>query len=45
MRVFEDHQDRVLFCQDLDLRNERLQHFLPALFRGEVEHGIASIVR
>jgi hypothetical protein len=45
MRILEDHQDGILLCQGLDLGNERLQRSLPPLFRGEVEHGIASIVR
>ena len=45
MRVLEDHQHRTLARQRLHLRNERLQRSLPALRRGQIERGIAAIVR
>ena len=45
MRILEDHQHRTLACQGLHLRNERFQRSLPALLRGQIERGIASIVR
>jgi hypothetical protein len=33
MRVLKDHQHRTFACKGLDLREERLQRFLPALLR------------
>ena len=45
MRILEDHQHRILARQRLHLRNQRLQRSLPALRRGQIERGIASVVR
>ena len=45
MRVLEDHQHRALARQRFHLRNERLQRSLPTLGRGQIERGIASIIR
>ena len=45
MRVLEDHQHRTGACQRFHLRNERLQRSLPALWRGQIERGIAAVVR
>jgi len=45
MRILEDHQHRFGARQRFDLRNERFQRSLPALFRGQVERRIASINR
>ena len=45
MRILEDHQHRILPRQRLHLRNERFQRSLPALLRGQIERGIASVVR
>ena len=45
MRILEDHQHRLLACQSRELRRQRFQRSLPALFRGQLERGIASIIR
>ena len=45
MRILEDHQHRAGAGQGFHLQDECFQRSLPALLRGELERGIASIVR
>ena len=45
MCILKDHQHWTLARQDLHLRRERFKRSLSALLRGEVERGIATIVR
>ena len=45
MRIFDDHQHRLLSCQSRELCRQRFQRSLPALFRGQLKRGIASIIR
>ena len=44
MGVLEDHQHRRLPRDHLDLADQRLHRFLPALLRNEVRRGIAAVV-
>ena len=45
MRILEDHQHRISACQPRKLCGQGFQRSLPALFRGQLERGITSIVR
>ena len=45
MRILEDHQHRLLSSQSRELCRQGFQRSLSALLRGQVERGIASIVR
>ena len=45
MRVLQDHQHRLLASQSRELPRQRFQRFLPALFRDQLERGIAPVVR
>src|SRR6516162_3876312 len=45
MRILEDHEHRREAGQGFYLRDECFQRSLPALLRGELDRGIASIVR
>ncbi len=45
VHILEDHQHRLPACQPRELRHQRFQRSLPALFRGQLERGIASIIR
>jgi hypothetical protein len=45
MRVLDDHQHRILPGQRLHLANKRFEGFLPTLLGGQIECGIAAIVR
>ena len=45
MRILEDHQYRTGAGEGLHLQGECFQRSLPALLRGELDRGIASIVR
>ena len=45
LRVLEDHQDRGLARNRLDPADQRFKRLLPALLRGEVQRGMAAVVR
>src|SRR5580693_1084678 len=45
VQVLEDHQHRLLACQPRELRHQRFQRSLPSLLRGQLERGIASVIR
>jgi hypothetical protein len=45
MRVLEDHQHRIMPGQRFHRGNKGLQRSLPALLGGQIERGIAAIVR
>ena len=45
MCILEDHQQRILARQGLDLRNERFKRSLPALLRRQFERWITSVIR
>ena len=44
VRILEDHQHRPDARQDFQLRTERLQRFLPALLRSQIEGRIPSVI-
>src|SRR5580704_8124763 len=44
MRILENHQHWIVVRQPDDLRDQRFERSLPALFRGKLEPGISSIV-
>ena len=45
MRILEDHQHRILPRQRFHLGSERFQRSLSPLLWGQIERGIASVVR
>ena len=45
MRIFDDHQHRLLSSQSRELCRQRFQRSLPALLRVQIERRIASIIR
>jgi hypothetical protein len=45
MRILQDHQYRLPACQSRELRGQRFQRSLPALFWGQCERRIASVIR
>ena len=45
MRILEDHQHRIVACQSRKLRHQRFERSLPALFRGQIERRMSSIIR